>query len=76
MRHVCVYHIVCSNSMAQMDGDKLLSDRLYEFMKRHTAEIQLTKVIIDWSKVLDNNEQVDTVILDFEKAFDTPPPPT
>ena len=27
----------------------------------------------DWAKILDNRRQVDTFILDFEKAFDTPP---
>ena len=30
-------------------------------------------MIDDWAKVLDNHGQVDTFILDFEKAFDTPP---
>ena len=34
---------------------------------------QLTTVINDWAKILDNRGQVDTFILDFEKAFDTPP---
>ena len=28
---------------------------------------------LDWAKILDNRGQVDTFILDFEKAFDTPP---
>ena len=27
----------------------------------------------DWAKILDKKGQVDTFILDFEKAFDTPP---
>ena len=27
-----------------------------------------------WAKIPDNKGQVDTFILDFEKAFDTPPP--
>ena len=31
------------------------------------------KGINDWAKILDNRGQVDTFILDFEKAFDTPP---
>ena len=30
-------------------------------------------MIDDWAKILDNQGQVDTFILDFEKAFDTPP---
>ena len=30
-------------------------------------------MINDWAKILDNKGQVDTFLLDFEKAFDTPP---
>ena len=41
--------------------------------KRHSCETQLTTVINDWVKILDKRGQVDTFILDFEKAFDTPP---
>ena len=33
----------------------------------------MTTVINDWVKILDKGGQVDTFILDFEKAFDTPP---
>ena len=65
-------HIVCSNIMAHLDGYKLLSDRQHAFRKRHSCETQLTTVINDWAKILDNRGQVDTVILDFEKAFDNP----
>ena len=50
-----------------------LSDRQHAFGKKHSCETQLTTVINDWAKILDNGGQVDTFILDFEKAFDTPP---
>ena len=30
-------------------------------------------MIDDWANILDDHGQVDTFILDFEKAFDTPP---
>ena len=66
-------HIVCSNIMAHLDGYKLLSDRQHAFKKRHSCETQLTAVINYWAKILDNRGQVDPFILDFEKAFDTPP---
>ena len=33
----------------------------------------MTTVRNDWAKILDNRRQVDTFILDFEKASDTPP---
>ena len=66
-------HIVCSNIMAHLDEYQLLSERQHAFRKRHSCETQLTTVINDWVKILDKGGQVDTFILDFEKAFDTPP---
>ena len=66
-------HIVCPNIMSHLDEHKLLSDRQHAFRKGHSCETQLTTVINDWAKILDNRGQVDTFILDFEKAFDTPP---
>ena len=66
-------HIVCSNIMAHLDEHKLLSDKQHVFRKWHSCETQLATVINDWAKILDNKGQVDTFILDFEKAFDTPP---
>ena len=66
-------HIVCSNIMAHLDEYKLLSDRQHAFRKGRNCETQLTTVINDWAKILDNRGQVDTFILDFEKTFDTPP---
>ena len=58
--------------MAHLEEYKLLSDRQHAFRKGHSCETQLTTVINDWAKILDNTGQVDTFILDFEKAFDTP----
>ena len=66
-------HIVCSNIMAHLDEHKLLSDRQHAFRKKHSCETQLITVIDDLVKILDKGGQVDTFILDFEKAFDTPP---
>ena len=59
--------------MAHLDEYKLLSDRQHAFRKGHSCETQLTTVINNWAKILDNREQVDTFILDFEKALDTHP---
>ena len=39
---------------------------------RHTRGTHLITVINDCAKFLDKGGQVDTFILDFEKAFDTP----
>ena len=62
-----------SNIMAHLDEHKLLSDRQHAFRKKHSCETQLITVIDDWAKILDKGGQVDTFILDFEKAFDTLP---
>ena len=59
--------------MAHLDAYKLLLDRQHASRKGHSCETQLTTVINDWAKILDNRVQIDTFILDFEKAFDTPP---
>ena len=67
--------MVCSYITAHLDEYKLLLDRQHAFRKGHicSCETQLTMVINDWAKILDNRGQVDTFILDFEKAFDTSP---
>ena len=59
--------------MAHLDEHKLLSDRQHAFQKKHSCETQLITVIDDWAKILDEDRQADTFIMDFEKAFDTPP---
>ena len=67
-------HMVSSNIMANLDEHRHLSEKQHAFMKWHSCETQLITVINDWAKILDNQGQVDTFILDFEKAFDTPHP--
>ena len=64
--------IVCTNIMAHLDEHKLLSDRQHAFRQNRSCETQLIIVINDWAKIFDAGGQVDTFILDFEKAFDSP----
>ena len=52
--------------MAHLDEHKLLPDKQHAFRKWHSCETQLTTVINDWAKILDNKD------FHFEKAFDTP----
>ena len=58
--------------MAHLDEHKLLTDKQHAFREWHSCETQLTTAINDWAKILDNQGQVDTFILAFEKALDTP----
>lgn len=55
-----------------MDEHELLSDRQHAFWQKLSWKAQLSTVIKDWAKILDKGGQVDTFILDFKKAFDTP----
>ena len=61
--------------MAHLDEHKLLSDRQHAFRKNRSCETQLVTIINDTAKILDAGGQADTCtfILDFDKAFDTPP---
>ena len=72
--HVCRVsclniYIVCSNISARLEDYQLLSDRQYTIRKKHSCETQLTTVIYDWVKVLDEGQD-DTFILDFEKLLE------
>ena len=66
-------HIVCTIIMAHPEEHKLLSDRQHAFRKNRSCEFQLITVKNDLAKILDAGGQVDTFILDFKKAFNTPP---
>ena len=65
-------HIVCSNIMAHLDEHRLLSDKQHACRKWHSCKTQFITLIDDWTNILDNQGQVDTFILDFEKAFEAP----
>ena len=54
-------------------GSDCISSRSLLIFLLYSCEAQLITVINDWAKILDKGGQVDTFILDFEKAFDTPP---
>ena len=51
----------------------MLSDSQFGFRKNRSTILQLLTVMEDWTDALDDNLQVDTVYLDFKKAFDSVP---
>ena len=57
--------------MKHLDNNNVLTD--HPFRKNRGCETQLINVIDDWSKCLEKGLQVDSFVLDFEKAFDTVP---
>ena len=56
-----------------MNTNSCQMDNMHFGTYLHSCETQLITVIDDWAKILDKGGQVDIFILDFEKAFDTPP---
>ena len=64
IREIVVNHLSLNN---------LLSDCQFGFVKNRSTITQLLSVLEDWTDAMDKNLQVDTVYLDFRKAFDSVP---
>ena len=66
-------HIVHSNIMSHYDRWNILCDSQHGFRKRRSCETQLIETIDDVARHLSDGNQVDLILLDFEKAFDKVP---
>ena len=66
-------HIITSNIMQHLDSNNILTDAQHGFRKRRSCESQLIPTIQHLAKSLDDKQQIDTVFLDFSKAFDKVP---
>ena len=63
-------HIIHSNVMAHFDRHSILKDNQYGFRKKRSCETQLIVTIQEIASRLSKGDQVDVILLDFEKAFD------
>ena len=59
--------------MDHLDSHSLLSNLQHGFRKERSCETQLASVIQDISSAVGSSQQIDAIILDFSKAFDTVP---
>ncbi len=66
-------HIVFSEVMGHLDRNNILVNHQHGFRAKRSCETQLIETISDLSKNLDEKRQMDVLILDFSKAFDTVP---
>ena len=64
-------HIVYRQIMDHLDRHDILVDYQHGFRRQRSTETQLVLTIQDLAKSLDQQSQVDILILDFSKAFDT-----
>ena len=65
--------IIRSLMVDHMKMNNLFSDRQFGFISGRSTTLQLLKVMDIWTKVIDNGGCVDTVYMDFMKAFDKVP---
>ena len=63
-------HIIHSNIIKHLEANTILSEKQHGFRKRRGCETELVMVVNDFAKILNNSQQVDTILLDFSKAFD------
>lgn len=59
--------------MTLMNSNKLFSDCQFGFRGKRSCVLQLLDVFDDWVKAYDDGFQIDTIYLDFKKAFDSVP---
>ena len=66
-------HIIHRHIMNHCDQHNLFSSNQHGFRQKHSCESQLILSIEDMYRQQDENKQVDMLILDFTKVFDTVP---
>ena len=66
-------HIICHHMLNHLDKHRVLTSLNHGFRSGYSCETQLVITVHDLLNYFDQNKQVDTVILDFSKAFDTVP---
>ena len=59
--------------MNYMSSNDLFTHSQYGFRPSRSCVTQLLEVLDDWSELMDNGFSIDTIYLDFSKAFDTVP---
>ena len=59
--------------MHHLASNSLLNDHQYGFCPGRSCELQLLKILNDWTRCLGNKIPVDILYLDYHKAFNTVP---
>lgn len=66
-------HIICKFILNHLEKYNIFTHLQHGFRSGHSCETQLINTMHDIMKSYDKKEQIDLVILDFSKAFDTVP---
>ena len=65
--------IIRDEIVKHVENQKLLSPAQHGFRSNRSCSTQLIGVIHDWANSLDENTPVDSIYLDYRKAFDSVP---
>jgi hypothetical protein len=63
-------HIIHCAVIRHLSDLNILSDAQHGFRQRRSCDTQLILTVEDLARGLDNREQIDVILLDYEKAFD------
>ena len=66
-------HIICSHIHKHLEHHNILTSLQHGFRAKHSCETQLLITLFDILSSRDKKVQVDVMVLDFSKAFDTVP---
>ena len=66
-------HIITSATHSHLEKHGILTDHQHGFRQRRSCETSLITTIHDLTRNLQHNKQIDMILLDFSKAFDTVP---
>lgn len=59
--------------MDHMEKNNIFTNHQHGFRTGRSCTTQLIEVFEDWTDKIDNYNYIDTIYLDFQKAFDTVP---
>ena len=65
--------IIKNHILHHLESNSLLSDHRYGFRPGRSCELQLLRIVNEWTLHLDERKPNDILYLDFQKAFDKVP---
>ena len=63
--------LVKNQIVSHMTKNKLFSKKQFGFISGRSTTLQLLKVMNEWTEILDNGCSIDSVYMDFMKAFES-----
>ena len=66
-------HVLCTHIRSHLDRHGIITPVQHGFRSKHSTETQLLITTHELLKERDAGKQIDVVVLDFSKAFDTVP---